>query len=832
MSVCVDAIKAVGDGDISDREAGELLRLLAKRARDIQRTKAGVSSADALNMAGSEFKRNAEMVATVRKRNAYLGRMKKLQGLNMIRTHFAGDYERGLKSLTVGTQGGEVGSRMSAALEIDQIRKFYEAGFIADVNRIEGGIELIHAGEMGREVSNVLFDLNTPGKAMEGHDPRAVALGRVMHKWQEVARTEANRAGAWIGKLDGYIVTQSHDAHRISKDRDGWMTEMNVRADLSRMMDETEAESIEDLLRSLYNGLSTGVHMKTMPGNGEPAKGLKGMARGLSHDRVIHFKSADDWYAYNEKFGAGSVYDAAFMGLKNTARATGIMRVLGPNHEATFDGIVADLTADMQRKADPKTAAFTSDSKRIKEWYLHQIDGTNTVVGNDIVSTVLRNTRVVQTMSSLGASTLSSVADTAVIANGAKFNGMNALGTVAEGLKNFIALAKSQDELDALADMGMAMETLANQVSTDRFGVDDGVTGMLWRWQRLFFTANLQNRWTDAQRSAVAMGLSSNMARRAGAAFDALPLDLQRTFSQYGIDAGMWDIFRKGTFREVEGVKVMTPSAIQSIDDAELAQYLATNGQPSSPRDVKNLRFDMERKMRGYLVDQNGYMMLSPDAATMGAMMVGTRADTPFGQAWRSVMQFKSFSFAFSQRVIAREYKQHGMAGVAKMIALTTVAGYAAMTLKDAFKGKKPRDWNDSGTWLAALSQGGGMGIYGDLLTSQVFDRKQEAANALFGPTYSDLFGQQGLTGIAARAFDESERGVGDRGKDAGAAGVRFVQSNTPFINIFYTKLGLDYLVFWELQEAVNPGSLRRMEAEMEKRSGQQFIVSPADAIQ
>ena len=125
---------------------------------------------------------------------------------------------------------------------------------------------------------------------------------------------------------------------------------------------------------------------------------------------------------------------------------------------------------------------------------------------------------------------------------------------------------------------------------------------------------------------------------------------------------------------------------------------------------------------------------------------------------------------------------------------------------------------------MAAIQQGGGAGLYSDLLFSQIVDRRfGDAGLQLFGPTVSDLFGSQGVAGIAARAVE---------GKDPSAAAVRFVQGNTPFMNLFYVKPVLDYLVFWHAQEAMNPGSLRRMEAEMEKRSGQQFLISPADTVQ
>ena len=41
----------------------------------------------------------------------------------------------------------------------------------------------------------------------------------------------------------------------------------------------------------------------------------KDVARNVSSKfkRVLHFKSADDWFAYNDKFGAGNLKEVCFM---------------------------------------------------------------------------------------------------------------------------------------------------------------------------------------------------------------------------------------------------------------------------------------------------------------------------------------------------------------------------------------------------------------------------------------------------------------------------------------------------------------------------------------
>ncbi len=122
------------------------------------------------------------------------------------------------------------------------------------------------------------------------------------------------------------------------------------------------------------------------------------------------------------------------------------------------------------------------------------------------------------------------------------------------------------------------------------------------------------------------------------------------------------------------------------------------------------------------------------------------------------------------------------------------------------------------------MMQGGGLGIYGDVLFSQVLERRgADAAVDFFGPTASDIFSSKGLLGIANKGIE---------GEDVLPTTQRFIQSNTPFINQFMLKQALDYGIFYHLQEMTNPGSLERMEKRLEEDTGQTYIVPPSETVQ
>jgi len=69
------------------------------------------------------------------------------------------------------------------------------------------------------------------------------------------------------------------------------------------------------------------------------------------------------------------------------------------------------------------------------------------------------------------------------------------------------------------------------------------------------------------------------------------------------------------------------------------------------------------------------------------------------------------------------------------------------------------------------------------------------------------------------------------RGDDVAAESLRLILNHTPFINLFYTRIALDYMIIYRMQEALNPGYLRRMERRVEKENGQTYLVRPSEII-
>jgi hypothetical protein len=150
-----------------------------------------------------------------------------------------------------------------------------------------------------------------------------------------------------------------------------------------------------------------------------------------------------------------------------------------------------------------------------------------------------------------------------------------------------------------------------------------------------------------------------------------------------------------------------------------------------------------------------------------------------------------------------------------------TIFGYIAMTAKDMLRGKTPRDPRNWKTFFAASLQGGALGIYGDFLFRDATAYGSGFYTTAAGPTAATV---ESL----GKALNLSIQGDLTRGaKEL----TRTIIQNIPFINLFYTRTILDYLILHQIYEQISPNYMRRMERRLKRDYGQEFFLPPSSVI-
>lgn len=842
LDLCRAAINKAAGRSPDDPLDDETLEFLAREIKRRQRERLADSSidrAEAMRLAGEEFADDMKRAALQAQKEAAINAMVRLTVGDFTRAQFNTRREKGLIATLGGVQSARFGSADSAAAAKETMMHRYSGGFLADME--EAGVwDLFVSGAMHRETARALFAVTKAPDTLASMPKDAVQIAKIIHKWQETSRLEANAAGADIRPLAGFIVSNSHDPYKImGKGQEAnyqrWRAAFTKHYDLGPLAD-LEGDALEKALRKQWQEFASGAHMKAVTSEDTGFRGPRNIAKKLSKHRVFHPKSADDWFEYNELFGSSHLAEEVYLGLEHMARTTALLKKLGTTPEANLNRIIDDLASDITDAKQAKRFKEKTGPGGAVRNLLAEVDGSTRMAGNQLLARVSSTWGAIQNMSKLGGAVIPSITDLPTAASELKFQGRGGIFHNMTRILEEVGRGKTGAEKARLhAGLGVWMDSFNSEVA-GRFGISqDGVPGVVSAAQRTFFKWNGLTWLTDAGRSATVRTMAHLNALDKGKVWDKLEPEFRRVLGLYRIDAARWDVLRQAVGKGVDGRLYMTADAVMDLPDEAVRSLL---GSKFNPRRAEAMKREIAEQYRTYLVDRGNTGVLEPGARERAWMTMGSRPGTVQGELLRRFWQFKSFSVTFGNRVIGRELFARGadtwreiglqeMKGFVNILVWTTIFGYGAMAAKDLVKGKTPRDPRDPNTIAAAMVQGGGMGIYGDFLFGEM--RKsygRTPLSAFLGPTFGVAVDIQDLIG---RIIDASR---GDENADVASNLFRIAMNNTPFINLFYTRMALDYLILYRITEELNPGALRRMEQRIQKENGQTFLVRPSQWVQ
>jgi hypothetical protein len=451
------------------------------------------------------------------------------------------------------------------------------------------------------------------------------------------------------------------------------------------------------------------------------------------------------------------------------------------------------------------------------------IDGSTNQVGSAMKARIGQTLRTWTQLADLGGMLLSQFSDVAQHMSGSNYRGKGYMSGLHEAFSGLFTSLKGPENQRLAASLGVMIDNFMGEMArAGSFDVPGDASKML-QW---FYKVNGANWWNSHMRFAAATGISNDFAQDAGKAFSDLHPGAQRVLGQYNIGPKEWDVIRASELHTSGGAKYLLP---ENIGDKKIAD-----------------------QWRTLITDQTSYSQLEPDAKTRAMMLnvIGGQAGTMKGEIARSVLLFKSFNAAFMTKTIGRELFGRGFeydnaswhnvfdalrggrngeqAALANVVLIATAFGYASLLAKDLSKGIAPQDPSTLtnpqrvALIMRAAQQGGGAGIYGDFLLGQANRAGGGIGDTILGPVVGR---GTGAAQWIVKIIDESRKG--EVKPDVGAGLFKGLESAVPGNNLFWARWGLDYMINYRVQEALNPGFLARREAQMQRDSQQHFIIRP-----
>jgi hypothetical protein len=648
-------------------------------------------------------------------------------------------------------------------------------------------------------------------------------IAKVLKASQNSWRLRLNDLGANIGELDDWITRTTHntekmavankDSRLIDDNRLAWVeytqTKLNLKRTFSDVNDPVE---ISKILSSIYDSLMTGDHMKY--GGTNSVYGTKNVTNRLNASRVLHFKDLQARQEYNIKFGEPSLQTSVFNVLTSSAKNIVMMERLGTNPQDTFNKILS-LLRKKYKSSDYKIVRDLN-FENFKGAYA-QLDGSANIPGSQTLAKIGEVVRSTGDMARLGGTTVTSIADLAPYMLSTNFQGRGLLTGLVEPLNGLVG-GNNRAAMEAL-------EVISNSVVVANRGnvFSDGSEsfGGLNNLRNRFFKWNGLNGWIASLKSSMALGVAKFYGSLTETKFFNLQKRERNFLTLYGIDEGKWDMLRSIKTLAADDKRYITAEGAKDIPDSVINKYF---GRTLSARELRNFKNDLELTWRNVLNDQGTHGTPEPDSQIRSITKMGTVKGTYMGEINAFVMQYKNFAVSLYKKILRREMDSYGpdeskLVGatmIASALMLGTIFGYIVISIKDMLSGRSPRDPKKLSVIMQSFVQGGGGGIYGDFLMSEV---QNQYGNGVFetalGPTASDI-----------KKFIDMVKTMNEP-KKAGKKFLQLAEGHTPFINLYYTKAAYDYLIGYQIKEYLDPGFFKRMKERNEKNRGQTYYFKP-----
>ena len=824
---------------IETAKAEDILSEIKKAQREID-----VNNLDdtLINNLSEKVLKEQEIQKKINQRNSLENEIKIRNTVGYVLKEFPEDPVEGLTAVLVGSNFQKAGSRASVALA--QLSQYRQIAVSFNEKLRQKNLESLFAKaneDIDRRLSRTIWELGED-KPITEKNKDIVELAKVIHEFSETIRLKYNNFGANISKLPGWIVRQSHDPFQLRNAMDvlnlknnknikeingsaerniaAWKGYIKPKLD-ERTFEGVDAKDRDQFLTYVYNSLIRNEHQIAEGAGGH--YGGKSITSKLNAKRVLHFKTADDWFDYNSKFGGGNLRESLFAGFNYAGRNIGLMSTLGTNPKAGFEKIGRLVENNLIKKGQQGKAQKVGDYLKIQgryERHFAEIDGSVNSINSFSGARWSGITRSILSMAKLGGAVVSALADVHLYGRELKYQGRTYLGGITEAMTRLGKIKNSKRKIEIAEQLGFMADNVIYDLAA-RYSTGDTLNKSFTKLQRTFFKLNLLQWWTNSLKEGAMLGMGNYVAKQRNIAFNNLDSKFKRLINHFGIDEKIWNTIRKMDVEKAEdGKEFFSVRQIDNLSDDTIKSL--ANLDKMSKRQIDIFKDNLKTKVSGMFLDRSTYAVIEPDARTRSFMKGGLHAGTIPGEAMRFMFQFKAFPLAILQKAMGREISSfragnygEGFWGVVSLIVGSGMFGYISMTAKDLIRGKSPKDSTKKKTFFNAMLQGGGLGIYGDFLFGQSFSGLDILATA-GGPAATEF-------AKAGNAFRYAFQGEFSK---AGKAAYKSVVGNTPFLNLFYLKTAFDYAIGYQIMETLSPGHLRKMEKRMKKETGQEFLLT------
>lgn len=652
------------------------------------------------------------------------------------------------------------------------------------------------------------------------------------HQVAEEARQVFNANGGDVGRLDDWGMPQHHSQERVAAaGKDAWIDQILPLLDRARYVDDVgqpmnEAD-LREFLSHAWDTIATNGHANTKPGS---FRGTGKRANRHAEHRQIHFKDAESVIAYWEAFGDRTAVEILQDHVNTMARDIAFVEHYGPNPNITY-ATLRDAALQKATLAEPtKTPDLEGRAVKLDGLYDYAA-GRLKPTYNRTVRSVADGIAHLNVAAKLGGAMWASLfGDKAMMEAVSHMNNLPALQRWRTELAMFNPANKADRR--ALQRQGLMLDSVRSGLQ--RFYEGLGHSSFTGRIANAVMRISGMQAVNDLRKGAFGLDLMSAIGHEisAGKRWGQLADSDVRTLRNYGITEADWNTWRLARLETMVGVEnVLTPEAISRITDQELAAAHVI-AQVHTPAEADAARRSAIVKLLGAVNTEGEFAIVTPGWRERAQFYADLQRGTVKGEIARSVLQFKSFPWAYLQRGMDAVANMDGPVPKAAMISYlmlsTTIAGAMIIQVREMLAAKDPRKMFENPKsmakfWGSAFLQGGALGIYGDFLYGVNETRYGSGpVEALAGPTLGPLL----ELGVVL-PMDAAKKAIEGKDSHLAARITTRAKGFVPMNNLWYTKAATEHLFWQRVMDTLSPGYLNTIRQRTAREYGQDWWWRP-----
>lgn len=657
----------------------------------------------------------------------------------------------------------------------------------------------------------------------------------------EQLRQMANAAGGDIGFIENWRLpnptadrskVQAHTPEQFIEDLTRWsppegMRDFTAPRDTFRPLSaEHHAEVLARVYETMRSGGATGPATNAWRGAGP-------LADRHADPRVLNFKDAASWLAFNEKYGTGDSPFEVMMGhIDQMAKEIAMLRLLGPNPEGLKRYILNRFDRESARINQPVEGDATAIRKAVRSnrWQDGRIGfdrkhfealwdgmtGTTHAPVNEELARGMGEFRHWLVSTQMGSALLSSLSDPSSMLMTARFNGLDGWKIIRQATE---MMGQPGAELRG-AELGFISDTLTQSAqAADRYMGETIRSGMAAKASNAVIRASGLRRWTALLRQAFAMEFSAQFARSVEKPFDQLEGTFRSAVERYGFTPDDWEkLAQVAPYSPRENAAFLRPYDIRrsGIEGAE----------------------DLANKVDRMIRTEQNTAVIETDPVTRAYMLGSSQPGTAGGEFRRAVGLYKTFSATYlmthGARAVARGWDGSRLGHGALTFLAMSMLGVLAMQAKEIAAGREPLSLDLTTphgrlAWGKGVLQGGGLGVFGDVFFTDKTKFGNNWAATLLGPQFAaaeTVLGRFALNNATRAIKGQDTHFLGD--------GLYALGRYTPGANLWFAKTAFDRAVLNQLQLMVDeraPERFSRIERMAERDWQQRYFWRPGVAV-